>query len=123
VPRLTLQPAAGSGTARYAAYAALALAVLGLPLIGISDSECGFVGSATQDYSGEITEPGRTGGMLAFTLAPLLAIAALVLLVRAGRTGSPASRLAFTAAILVFPLAVLNFIFWIATAAFACGFF
>jgi len=117
------QPAAGSGPGPYAAYAALALAVLGLPLISISDSSCRFVGSATQDYAGDISEPGKTGGVLAFALAPLVAIAALVLLVRAGRDGRPASRLAFAAAILVFPLAVLNFIFWITKAAFACGFF
>jgi hypothetical protein len=117
------QPAAGSGFGPYAAYAALALAVLGLPLIGISDSSCHFVGSAKQDYSGEISEPGNTGGVLAFALAPLVAIAALVSLVRAGRNGRPASRLAIVAAILVFPLAVLNFLFWIAKGAFSCGLF
>jgi hypothetical protein len=117
------QLAAGSGPGRYAAYAALALAALGFPLISMSDSRCRFVGTATQDYAGEITEPGKTGGVLAFALAPLVAIAALVLLVRARRDGRPASRLAFAAAILVFPLAVLNFVFWVAKAAFACGFF
>jgi hypothetical protein len=114
-------PAAGSGPGTYAAYTALALAALGLPLIGMSDSNCRFVGSATQDYSGEISEPGATGGVLTFGLAPLVAIAALVLLVRARRDGRPASRLAFAAAVLVFPLALLNFLFWIAKAAFACG--
>ena len=110
------QPAAGSGPGAYAAYAALALALLGLPLISISDSSCRFAGSATQDYAGDISEPGKTGGVLAFALAPLVAIAALVLLVRAGRDGRRASRLALAAAI-------LNFFFWIAKAAFACGFF
>jgi hypothetical protein len=85
------QPAAGSGLGRYAAYAALALTVLGLPLISISDPRCEFVGSATQDYTGQISEPGNTGGVLAFALAPLIALAALVSLVRAGRR---ASRLA-----------------------------
>jgi hypothetical protein len=120
---MTPQPDAGSGPGPYAAYAALALAALGLPLIRMSDSSCRFVGSATQDYAGEISEPGKTGGVLGFALAPLVAIVALVLLVRAGRNGRPASRLAFAATILVFPLAALNFFLWIAKAAFACGFF
>jgi len=106
---------------RYAAYAALTLALLGLPLIGISNSECRFVGRADQDYAGGISEPGNTGGLLAFTLAPLLAIAALIMLVRARRANQDPSRLTITALILVFPLSVVNFAFFFVKGAFACG--
>lgn len=83
-----------------------------------SDSGCRFAGTATQDYEGYISEPGGTAGFLSFTLAPLLAIAALVLLARAGR---PASLIAVAAALVVFPLALLDFILWAAKGAFACG--
>ena len=103
---------------RYAAYAALTLALLGLPLIGISNSECRFDGRA---YAGGISEPGNTGGLLAFTLAPLLAIAALIMLVRARRANQDPSRLTITALILVFPLSVVNFAVFFVKGAFACG--
>ena len=115
------QPDAGSGLGPYAAYAALALTLLGLPLISISEASCRFAGTRTQDYTSELSEPGNTAGWLAFALAPLVAIAALVLLDRARRDGRRAPGLAFAAAILVFPLAALNFVWWIAKGAFGCG--
>lgn len=92
--------------------------MIALPLVLTSDSGCRFVGTATQDYEGYIREPGGTAGILSFTLAPLLAVAALVLLARAGR---PASRIAVAAAVLVFPLALLDFILWVAKGTFGCG--
>ena len=116
------QPAAsGSPTGRYAEYAALALALLGLPLIAVSDSDCRFY---SEGYAGVLSEPGATGGTLAFSLAPLLAIVALILLVRAARRhdAAPPSRLPVVAAIAVFPLAVANFLFWVVKGAFVCGF-
>lgn len=116
-----MTPDSTSGIARCAGYAALALALLGLTLIGMSDSECRFVGRGDQDYSGGVTEPGNTGGILAFTLAPLLAMAALIVLVREGRHGRRASRATFAAVMLVFPFAALNFIFFFVKGSFACG--
>jgi hypothetical protein len=106
---------------RYAAFGGLALTLLGLPMIGISESGCEFVGSATQDYTGTLSEPGNTFGLVAFTLAPLRAIIALFLLTRADKGGRPRSGLAFAAALLVFPLAGLNFFYWAAKGAFGCG--
>lgn len=79
------------------------------------------MGSATQDYTGSLTEPGYTGGLIAFTIAPLIAIAALVLLAQARREGARVPRRAFAAAILVFPLAALDFVLWAAKSAFGCG--
>jgi hypothetical protein len=119
---MTLDPDDATYYARYAAFGGLALTLLGLPMIGISESGCEFVGSATQDYTGTLGEPGNTFGLVAFTLAPLLAIVALFLLRRAAKNNRPRSGLAFAAAILVFPLAGLNFVLWVAAAAFGCGF-
>ena len=99
----------------YAAYLALAIVVGALPLVGSSESVCRFVGSATQDSAGSIGEPGHTAGVLAFTLAPLLALGVLL----ARRRGMSRGTLVVAAA--VFPLAVLNFVIWAARGIFACG--
>lgn len=103
------------------AYAAFALAVTGLLSVLGSGSTCRFVGGATQDYSGTVDQPGRTAGLLAFTIAPLVGVALLVLFARRGRHGSPLPRWGVAAAVLVIPLAVLTFVLWAAKGASACG--
>lgn len=113
--------AAGFRSGRYVAYSALVLALIGLPLIGMSEGVCRFAGRPDQDYTSDLTEPGKTGGIVSFALAPLIAITALALLVRARRTGLRTSRLAFAAAIAAFPVAVVDFLLWVLTAAFSCG--
>jgi hypothetical protein len=95
--------------------------VLGFATITLSDSHCGPVSPKTGSSSGEIREPGRTGGVLGFTLAPVLAVVALVRIPRARRARRPASGLAFTAALLALPLTGLNFVVFVMKAAFACG--
>jgi hypothetical protein len=114
--------ASGSPTGRSAAYAALALTLIGLPLIAISESGCESGAAGNTGYLGE---PGATGGVLGFSLAPLLAIAALILLGRAARRQEAArpSALPVVAAVAVFPLALANFLFWVVKGAFGCGFF
>ena len=118
--------ASGSPTGRFAAYAALALVLLGLPLLAVSETGCRW-NAAANNYTGHIGEPGATAGPLAFLLGPLLAIVALVLLSRAARRHDEARpRLPVVAAIAVFPLALANFLFWLlkgVSGAFACGFF
>ena len=75
-----------------AAYAALYVAVFGLPLIAISDPVCRFVGSGTQDYASDVSEPAHTG-------APL----------------------AFACAIAVFPVAFVDFVYFLVKGLGACG--
>src|SRR5262249_18525704 len=86
-----------------AAYAAFAIALIALPAIAKSEPECRFVGG-DQGYTGAITEPGYTAGILSVTVAPLLAIGSLVVLALVRRAGQRVSRLALAAAVLVFPL-------------------
>jgi hypothetical protein len=105
----------------FGAYAALAATVVALPLITSSGAQCRFAGTPTQDYTGPVAEPGNTAGLVAFTIAPLVAFAALVLLAQGRRRGQPASRLARAAAILVFPLAFADFVLWAVKGAFGCG--
>jgi hypothetical protein len=118
------EPAAlGSPVGRLAAYSALALGLVGLPLIGVSEGDCRWDPEAN-NYVSYLTEPGATGGGLAYTLAPVLAIVALVLFARArGDHRGRRPRLAVAAAVVVFPLAALNFLFSLAKGAFGCGFF
>ena len=68
--------ASGSPTGRFAAYAALALVLLGLPLLAVSETGCGW-NAAANNHTGYIGEPGATAGPVAFLLGPLLAIVAL----------------------------------------------
>jgi hypothetical protein len=103
------------------AFVALAIVLAALPIVASSNSGCRFVGSPTQDYEPHIDEPGNTAGILAFTVAPLAAAASLILLVRVRRQGSRPSRLAVAAAILVFPLALVNFLVWGVSSASGCG--
>jgi len=108
----------------YTAYAAVAVTVVALPVLAGSGSECRFVGSATQDYAGAVSEPGHTVGLIAFTIAPLLAVGALVLIAQGRREGRRALRFAVLAAALVFPLALADFFLWAVKGAFGCpGFF
>jgi hypothetical protein len=104
-----------------AACAALALAVTGLLSVLASGSACRFVGGATQDYSGTVEQPGRTAGLLAFTVAPLVAGALLVLSVRWRHHGSPLPRWGVAVAVSVLPVAAVTFVLWAAKAASACG--
>ena len=122
---MNAEPAAlGSPVGRLAAYTALALGLVGLPLIGVSEGDCRWDPEAN-NYVSYLTEPGATGGGLAFWLAPVLAIVALVLIHRAGRGDQRGRRprLAVAAAVAVFPLGALNFLFAFAKGAFGCGFF
>jgi hypothetical protein len=105
----------------YAACAALALAAVGLALVSTADSGCRFVGSATHDYEGYVSEPGNTAGILAFTLAPALAVAALIVLTRRRRAGGRSSGWALIAAITALLLALASFIVWVAASSFGCG--
>jgi hypothetical protein len=84
---------------------------------------CRFVGSDAQDYTSDVSEPAHAGAPIAFFGGPLLAVAALVLLVLARRRnpdGRP-SRLAFACAIAVFPVAFVDFVYFLVKGLDACG--
>lgn len=116
--------ARASPLARLAAFAALGLAVVGVLLVDRSDAGCRF-DSEAGDHVGALNEPGATAGPFAFLLAPLLAGAALVaLLRRPGETGPrPRAPLALAAALSAYPVAGLALMLYLAKGAFACGLF
>lgn len=111
----------GKRYAVLAAYAALGIALVGLVAVMGSGASCRFAGTASQDHSGVVDQPGRTAGMLGFTIAPLVSVVVLALFVKWRRQGSPLPTLGTLAAAVVVPLGALVFFLWVAKAAFACG--